>query len=464
MSARVGEIQNNSDPSQWKHIPGIHNVADDVSRGITMQELNGRWKHGPEFLQLPEEKWPQEPETFVDDLQETKEERRNAKIVCTVTLAKAEEAIPPKRFSNWRKLITVTARVRRFCQKVNVRQRAPDNENNEIVSNLSTQGSLSPVELQEAESLWIKEAQKSLHDRLSKGEFQSLSPFQDENGIIRVGGRVSKAVVSYDCQHPVLLPREHWISVLITRQAHQFGHNGVAATAAKTRRKYSILRVNDLAKSVKFRCVFCREMAHKLESQLMSDLPPLRLAPYTPPFHYTSCDYFGPYIVKIGRNKTTKHYGVLFTCLNTRAVHLELAVDCSTLEFLLQVLRRFLSSIRGQPAMMMSDNGTQFVGAERELREMITGWNKDELREFCAEKGMKSKFTTPAAPHHNGCAEALVKSCKKALKIAIGKQVLTPFELYTCLLEVSNLVNQRLLAEFPTTQTMEHIYAQTTYS
>ena len=179
----------------------------------------------------------------------------------------------------------------------------------------------------------------------------------------------------------------------------------------------------------------------------MSDLPSLRLAPYTPPFHYTSCDYFGPYIVKIGRNKTTKHYGVLFTCLNTRAVHLELAVDCSTLEFL-QVLRRFLS-IRGQPAMMTSDNGTQFVGAERELREMITGWNKYELREFCAKKGIKWKFTTPAAPHHNGCAEALVKSCKKALKIAIRKQVLTPFELYTCLLEVANLVNQRPIGRIP---------------
>ena len=99
--------------------------------------------------------------------------------------------------------------------------------------------------------------------------------------------------------------------------------------------------------------------------------------------------------------------------------------------------------------MMMSDNGTQFVGAERELREMITGWNKDELREFCAEKGMKWKFTTPAAPHHNGCAEALVKSCKKALKIAISKQVLTPFELYTCLLEVANLVNQRPIDRIP---------------
>ena len=214
MSARVGEIQNNSDPSQWKHIPGIHNVADDVSRGITVKKLNGRWKHGPEFPQLPEEKWPQEPEPFVGDLQEAKKERRNANIVCTVTLAKVEEATPPKKLSNWKKLFRVTACVSRFCQKVNIRQRAPDNENHEIVSNLSTQGPLSLVELQEAESLRIKEAHKSLHDRLSKVEFQSLSPFQDENGIIRVGGRVSKVVVSCDCQHPVLLPREHWISVL----------------------------------------------------------------------------------------------------------------------------------------------------------------------------------------------------------------------------------------------------------
>ena len=446
VSARVGEIQNNSDPSQWKHIPGTHNVADDASRGITVQELNERWKHGPEFLQLPEEEWPQVTESPVDDSQEINEERRKVKIVCNVTLVKTEEAIPSKRFSSWRKLIRVTARVRRLCQKANVRRQASA-QNRDDDGSLFTQGPLSPVELQEAEILWIMEAQKSLHDRLAKGEFQSLSPFKDDKGIIRVGGRVSKAVVSYDSQHPVLLPRKHWISLLITRQAHQFGHNGVAATAAKTRRKYWILKVNDLAKSVKFRCVFCREMTHKVESQLMSDLPQLRLAPCTPPFHYTSCDYFGPYIVKFGRNKTIKHYGVLFTCLNTRAVHLELAVDCSTLEFL-QVLRRFFS-IRGQPAMMMSDNGTQFVGAERELREMIIGWNKEELREFCAEKGMEWRFTTPAAPHHNGCAEALVKSCKRALKTAVGKQVLTPFELYTCLLEVANLVNQRPIGRVP---------------
>ena len=188
-------------------------------------------------------------------------------------------------------------------------------------------------------------------------------------------------------------------------------------------------------------------MQAKAESQVMAELPVCRLAPFTPPFYYTSCDYFGPYNVKVGRNKTTKYYGVIFTCLNTRAVHVELAVDSSTMEFI-QVLRRFFS-VRGQPSLMISDNGSQFIGAERLLKELIKGWDIEKLCEFSAEKGIKWQFTTPASPHQNGCAEALVKSCKMALKKAIGEQVLTPFELYTCLLEVANLVNQRPIGRIP---------------
>ena len=164
-------------------------------------------------------------------------------------------------------------------------------------------------------------------------------------------------------------------------------------------------------------------MLTKAGPQVMAELPGRRLAPCAPPFYYTSCDYFGLYHVKVGRNKTTKYYGVIFTCLNTRAVHLELAVDCSTMEFI-QVLRRVFS-VRGQPS-IISDNGTQFVGAERKLKEMISGWDAIRLREFSAEKGVQWRFTTPASPHQNGCAEALVKSCKVALKKAVGEQILTP--------------------------------------
>ncbi|XP_066016486.1 uncharacterized protein [Pocillopora verrucosa] len=411
VSSRVGEIQSNSDPNQWKHIPSEDNVADDLSRGIRVNELQGRWKNGPEFLYLPESQWPITttlPAPNVDM------ERRQMQILTAVTAPKASNGIDPRKFSSWRKLISVTARIRRLAVKIRLKK----------YDQHGKEGLLTPEELQQAEIYWISQAQTTLYSRLNRGEFKSLSSFKDENGIIRVGGRVDKAIVSYETRYPALLPSDHWISLLVTRHAHQYGHSGVAATTGKTRRKFWILKANKLRKSVKSKCGFCREMAHKAETQLMADLPVLRLAPHTSP-----------------------HYGVIFTCLNTRAVHLELAVDLTTMEFI-QVPRRFFS-IRGYPAVILSDNGTQMVGAANELGEMVKDLDGNQLREFCGEKSIKWIFTTPAAPHQNGCAEALVKSCKRSLKIAIGKQLLTPFELYTCLLEIANLLNQRPIGRIP---------------
>ena len=434
VSVRIGEIQSNSDPQQWKHIASEGNVADDLSRGIKVQELDGRWKNGPEFLRLPEKLWPV---TNNAKVLEDNKECLQVKKSCMLISQRNEMTIDYERFSNWKKLIRVMAWMKRLAKYVKLKKHG---------GKMQT-GILTSEELNDAESSLIKDAQKTLYERMERGEFKSLSPFKDDKGIIRVGGRVDKALVSYEMKHPALLPKEHRISLLITSHVHKHGHSGVATTTAKVRQKYWILQGNKISKSVKFKCTFCKEMSHQTEEQLMAKLPLLRISPHTPPFYFTSCDYFGPYNVKIGRNKTAKHYGVIFTCLNTRAVHLELATDCSTIEFL-QVLRRFFC-IRGFPAVIMSDNGSQMVGAERILREMVEGYDADKVQEFCAERRITWKFVTPAAPHQNGCAEALVKSCKRALKQAIGDQVLQPFELYTCLLEVANLLNQRPIGRVP---------------
>ena len=85
---------------------------------------------------------------------------------------------------------------------------------------------------------------------MAKGEFKTLSPFTDEKGIIRVGGRLDKAIVSYETKHPALLPSTHGISLLITQHKHQFGHPGVVTTTAKIRQQYWILKGNKLSKSV----------------------------------------------------------------------------------------------------------------------------------------------------------------------------------------------------------------------
>ena len=91
------------------------------------------------------------------------------------------------------------------------------------------------------------------------------------------------------------------ISRLITKEAHQCGHPGVATTVAKTRTKYSILRVHDLAKTVKFKCVTCREMEPKTEMHIMADLPNHRTAPDSPPFYYMSCNYFAGLEITAGQ-------------------------------------------------------------------------------------------------------------------------------------------------------------------
>ena len=201
MSARVAEIQSNSDPSQWRHVPGELNVADDVSRGIPAQRLIGRWKQGPEFLRLPEEEWPQENSTA--DLNEVEKERRKTQ---AILLTSSPEVIDCKKFSNWRKLVRTSSYVFRFLSSLRTRYQAkklPDTPEHQIQL---SRGPLSPQELEKAEKYWVKESQKTLQDRLKKGELQQLSPFTDENGIIRVVGRVDESSVSYETKHPAMLP------------------------------------------------------------------------------------------------------------------------------------------------------------------------------------------------------------------------------------------------------------------
>ena len=241
VSARIAEIQSKSEPCQWRHISGELNVADDVSRGIPAHELTGRWKHGPDFLQLPEEQWPNESLPITDQRKEDQAERRKSRAVLQVDQHEREEVIISKNFSSWRRLLRITAYVVRFIKNLRAARKLKRLENPNVTDQLEL-GPLSPKELEDAEVHWIKEAQTSLHKIVKLGHLRQLSPFKDEEGIIRDGGRVDKALVSYDTRHPVLLPRKHQISYLITRHYHGIGHAGVATTVAKIRRKYWIIR------------------------------------------------------------------------------------------------------------------------------------------------------------------------------------------------------------------------------
>lgn len=102
VSARIGEIQSNADPSEWKHFPGEENVADDISRGIYVGDLNGRWSNGPEFLQKPEELWPQEVANLVNQrpIGRIPNDPDDGKYICPndILLGRASSEVPQGPF------------------------------------------------------------------------------------------------------------------------------------------------------------------------------------------------------------------------------------------------------------------------------------------------------------------------------------------------------------------------------
>lgn len=171
------------------------------------------------------------------------------------------------------------------------------------------------------------------------------------------------------------------------------------------------------------------------------DLPKERLQAHQPPFTATGVDLFGPMNITIGRRRE-KRWGVLFTCLTTRAVHLELAASLSSASMIL-ALRR-MSSRRGTPTVLYSDNGTNFIGAERELKEAIQSL-PEHMLPFTSSRGITWKKIPPGNPAAGGAWERLVGSVKSALKTTLKET--SPHEevLHTLLLEAEHIINSRPL-------------------
>ena len=204
-----------------------------------------------------------------------------------------------------------------------------------------------------------------------------------------------------------------------------------------------------MVKSIKFQCIICKKLDKTLSQQVMGKLPKERLKP-APPWYTTAIDLFGPYTIKDEVKKTTrsKAHGVLFNCLSTRAVHVDLAPDYSADKFLM-VFQRVVS-IRGYPSKMYSDNGPQLVASSKELSNMMKEWDWDKLKAFGTIEGFELSFTLANAPWHNGVSEAPIKSIKKALIVSICENILTFSELQTAMFEAANLVNKRPIGRHPT--------------
>lgn len=179
----------------------------------------------------------------------------------------------------------------------------------------------------------------------------------------------------------------------------------------------------------------------------MGKLPASRLQP-SRCFEVTATDFGGPFILKESRRRkahTFKAYVCLFVCLSTKAVHLEAVTELSS-EAFLAALDRMVSR-RGICKTIISDCGTNFVGANRIMKNILA-----ELRDHCpdiadgfATRGIKWKFNPPSAPHFGGIFESGIKATKYHLKRVVGTQVLTYEEMSTVLTKIEAILNSRPL-------------------
>ena len=174
----------------------------------------------------------------------------------------------------------------------------------------------------------------------------------------------------------------------------------------------------------------------------MAPLPRSRMMAYQPPFSYSGMDLFSPFQVKHGRG-TAKRWCCLFTCMNTHAVHLELVQSMNTDDFIM-CLRRFINR-HGEVSELRCDRGSNFVGAERELREGIKQWDQQKIDRELLHRGCKWIFQPPTASSMSGIWECLVCSAKTVLKAILGTQMVTEPVLQTLLTEVERVLNGRAL-------------------
>lgn len=209
-------------------------------------------------------------------------------------------------------------------------------------------------------------AQKPLpnHSRLI-----SLAPEWDATTCLtRVGGRLRRLQnPGVGDIHPIVLGSAHpAVKLLIKDMDERLLHPGTERVYAEIRRQYWILRGRQAIRHHQFNCSTCQRWRAQPKVPQMADLPPQRLRLLCPPFYSTGVDCFGPYLVKMGR-RTEKRWGAIFKCLTTRAVHIEI-LNSMVVDAFLLALRRFIAR-RGRPKEVLSDCGTNFRGADRELRE-----------------------------------------------------------------------------------------------
>lgn len=454
---RVSAILEHSQVSQWRYVNTTLNPADHVSRGQTVEVFlrNESWLSGPSFLVSSQDQWPKIPDPGMLDIDDPEVKRTT--YVHVIQAQESENAMDQwmNHYSSWTALKRAVAwflKLKDLLIVLREKRKEPSEESRMTEYKKALKGkNLTCDDLTKAETEIVKFCQKQgfkeevtmlkEQQRVKKGSsLYKLNPVL-QDGVMRVGGRLNHAAMPDDSKHPAILPKNSHITQLVLRHIHDItAHSGRNHMLAQLRQRFWVPGASGAIRRFLSRCVICKRLHGTAGRQLMADLPICRVLPDDPPFTRVGVDYFGPFQVKRGRGQV-KRYGVIFTCLAIRAVHLEVASSLDT-DACLNAIRRFLAR-RGQVREMYSDNGTNFRSADSEIKKSIKEWNTSKIEKHLQQRGIQWHFNPPAGSHHGGCWERLIRSVRKILNITVKEQLLDEEGLHTLLCEAEAVINSR---------------------
>lgn len=445
---RVSEIQTTLPKVDWRYVSSTENPADCASRGVNPSELENHrlWWNGPSWLKLDKKYWP----TFEPSTSEAETEARKTVILSHALVVNDDMEILSNKFSSLSKLKFVTAYIIGFVDIARKKRQ-------------TMQKSPSALDLDQALHFWLKFTQTkhfpSTLKRLNKGKelkkndsLLSLDPFIGADGLLRVGGRLKESSLDEDQKHQIILPKESTITKLIIEEIHKVTfHGGTQLMLNYLRQKYWLIAGRRMINQLVRKCVKCCRVKGLTSHQVMGNLPASRVN-IGRAFLKTGVDYAGPVVVKVPtfnarKYLTNKGYIAVFVCLATKAIHLEFVSDYTTQAFL-AALKRFTSR-RGLCREILSDNGSNFVGAKNELKNFLqllqNQFHNDTIKQLLAKDGIDWHMNPPEAPHFGGIFEAGVKSVKFHLRRTMDS---TPFsfeEWTTILCQIEAVLNSRPL-------------------
>ena len=437
----------------FNHTPGVVNPADGPTRGnLSWEDMKEDGEHqvGPAYIRLDRAEWPVSRD-FVTEV--PVEERRKKFTVVQQSVNLCNTAfvhslqISSDTWPIFRKAEMVMALCDGFLKVKSIMGRIC--RALRLQDKFAVFDTLQVQDLAEAEWFFALSTMRSLHQHSQKkGGMDSLTVFW-RGGLCRTRGRLSPEDMAASMGHEslVVIPESSRLAFLVMTESHAEDHRSAGDTLWRSRRRgYWIIRGRVLAKRVADKCLVCRRIRARMEQQVMADLPHEIFQIPCKAFSRVQIDYAGAVMVKdeFKRRTQRKCFPLLFVCLNSGGLHIQLATGYSAEEFLVQL--QFFAALRGDPVYIHTDMGSQLVSAGKALVEGDKpNFPWDEITSSEKTRGMEFIHCPTQSQWRNGKAESAVRAMKNTLKHLVPGHQLTYSEFSCLLARAANKVNQRPL-------------------